>query len=269
MSLFSYTSCYIANPLQLPWRSRPDLPWVSKPKKTSRRKLDLASDQTLSLPVEQHEAATEQNKGVGLETPTTQASEPAIQSTPKQAAPANQAKSPTTPNTRSRADTAKSATPTKPVAPPAPAVPKTVTKTIPQPAAGETAKPATADKDASVEKTESQADAPETQSTEEKPAPAPKPTSWANLFAKREQQAAAANGASPPSSVSGDAPNGNSTMTSAFSKNTSSVAEAIRAYKVNSGGKASYIEPRGLINTGNMCYMNSVSPSEYPNAEIY
>ncbi|KAF2104747.1 cysteine proteinase, partial [Rhizodiscina lignyota] len=36
------------------------------------------------------------------------------------------------------------------------------------------------------------------------------------------------------------------------------LADAIRAYNVNSGSKLSFIEPRGLVNTGNMCYMNSI-----------
>jgi ubiquitin carboxyl-terminal hydrolase 10 len=41
--------------------------------------------------------------------------------------------------------------------------------------------------------------------------------------------------------------------------NTNSVAEALQAYRVGPGEKLAFIEPRGLINTGNMCYMNSVS----------
>ncbi|XP_044717095.1 ubiquitin carboxyl-terminal hydrolase domain-containing protein [Hirsutella rhossiliensis] len=46
---------------------------------------------------------------------------------------------------------------------------------------------------------------------------------------------------------------------SAFSKtNANSLAEAIREYQVGSVDKISFLEPRGLINTGNMCYMNSV-----------
>lgn len=40
--------------------------------------------------------------------------------------------------------------------------------------------------------------------------------------------------------------------------NSSSLSEAIRGYSVGRSDKVAFIEPRGLINTGNMCYMNSV-----------
>jgi ubiquitin carboxyl-terminal hydrolase 10 len=36
------------------------------------------------------------------------------------------------------------------------------------------------------------------------------------------------------------------------------MAEALRAFRVGHPEKLKFIEPRGLINTGNMCYMNSV-----------
>jgi ubiquitin carboxyl-terminal hydrolase 10 len=88
------------------------------------------------------------------------------------------------------------------------------------------------------------------------------PTSWANLFAKPSARAPI-NG----SGLNGvDADNGDSTDAtntfpgSTFSKsNTNSLAEAIQSYLVENNGKLDFLEPRGLINTGNMCYMNSVS----------
>ena len=49
-----------------------------------------------------------------------------------------------------------------------------------------------------------------------------------------------------------------------FKRNTSSLAEALRAYRVGGGEKISFLEPRGLINPGNMCYMNSVSCDSWP-----
>lgn len=221
----------------------------------------MAKNQTISLPLEQHEAAVEQSKDANLETSQPQTTEPGIQSTPKQTASAvDKVASPTTPNARSPANTVKTATPPKPVVP---AVPKLPSKTTPKQVAADAAKPAAAEDATTPEKSGPSIAVAEDAATGEEaasaPAPAQKPTSWANLFAKRQQQAAAANGASPASSVSGDVPNGNGATSTFANKSSSSVAEAIRAYKVNSGGKASYIEPRGLINTGNMCYMNSVS----------
>lgn len=220
----------------------------------------MAKNQTISLPVEQHEAAVEQSKDANSETPQPQTTDPAVQRTPKQTASAvDKVASPTTPNARSPANTVKTATPPKPVVP---AVPKLPSKTTPKQAAADAEKLAAAEDETTAQNPDPSIIVAEDDATGEEPASAPapaqKPTSWANLFARRQQQAAAANGASPASSVSGDVPNGNGATSTFASKSSSSVAEAIRAYKVNSGGKTSYIEPRGLINTGNMCYMNSI-----------
>ncbi|KAI8633759.1 cysteine proteinase [Xylariaceae sp. FL1651] len=61
----------------------------------------------------------------------------------------------------------------------------------------------------------------------------------------------------PPSDTSGVG-NGISGPGHFAKSNASSLAEALRAYQVSSGHKIAFLEPRGLINTGNMCYMNSV-----------
>jgi ubiquitin carboxyl-terminal hydrolase 10 len=42
------------------------------------------------------------------------------------------------------------------------------------------------------------------------------------------------------------------------------LAEAIRAFSVESSSKVSFLKPRGLVNSGNMCYMNSVWSPSYP-----
>jgi ubiquitin carboxyl-terminal hydrolase 10 len=49
---------------------------------------------------------------------------------------------------------------------------------------------------------------------------------------------------------------------SGFNKtNSESLAEALRSFAaVSPDSKVAFLEPRGLVNTGNMCYMNSVSP---------
>jgi ubiquitin carboxyl-terminal hydrolase 10 len=101
--------------------------------------------------------------------------------------------------------------------------------------------------------------------TQEEASTPPKaaPTRWANLFAKAASaadKAAGVNGTA--STVNGDDSTDVTSVSNAglFPKsNANSIAEVIRAYKVHSADKVSLIEPRGLINTGNMCYMNSVS----------
>jgi len=48
------------------------------------------------------------------------------------------------------------------------------------------------------------------------------------------------------------------TMDSMSNKTSNSLAEVLNKYQVESHDKVSFVEPRGLVNTGNMCYMNSV-----------
>lgn len=92
----------------------------------------------------------------------------------------------------------------------------------------------------------------EEQSTEQEEAPAPAPAppapkSWAELVKRNAPKPTAArpqfgavttNGVSLPKSAS--------------------LADALRQYSVQEDTMLSYLEPRGLVNTGNMCYMNSV-----------
>lgn len=113
---------------------------------------------------------------------------------------------------------------------------------------------------------ETQPDAQPEQPAQETSEPAPvaraPPTSWANLFAKTPVAAVMAiNGDNDASEESnGAAPEGTTgVVSSSLKANTNSVAEAIRSYKVGGAEqKTVFLEPRGLINTGNMCYMNSV-----------
>ncbi|KAF2674020.1 cysteine proteinase [Microthyrium microscopicum] len=80
------------------------------------------------------------------------------------------------------------------------------------------------------------------------PAKPAAPKSWADLVRTKGP----ANVAPQPNSNGADVDS-----TPAQSKSTS-LAEAIRAYNVRSAEKLSFLEPRGLVNTGNMCYMNSI-----------
>ncbi|KAK7431771.1 hypothetical protein QQZ08_001711 [Neonectria magnoliae] len=209
-------------------------------------------------------------------------------STPRQSAGEAVPSTPTTPSSlqqRSRTNTANSATPTAAGktatrgAHPVPAVPTLPKSTARDPkpsraekpvngtAAIETVAQDSTSADVAAVPAEDESGAPD--SATSAPVKAA-PTSWANLFAKTSAATAAAAGtAEPNGSSSGvaaanghdadgvvDGTNGSGAN---FSKvNASSAAEAIRAYHVGSSDKISFLEPRGLINTGNMCYMNSV-----------
>lgn len=103
------------------------------------------------------------------------------------------------------------------------------------------------------------------------PAPAPvKPKSWANLFTKPAAPvntaaavAAAAAAAAAQTTVNGhvaaDAAGVTAGVVPGFAQpKANSMAEAVQSYRVGTAEKIAFLEPRGLVNTGNMCYMNSI-----------
>jgi ubiquitin carboxyl-terminal hydrolase 10 len=76
------------------------------------------------------------------------------------------------------------------------------------------------------------------------------PGSWAALLRTKNSAAAAkastvSNGVAPTNAPS--APKSNT------------LGDVLASYSVDSHKKLSFLEPRGLVNTGNLCYMNSVS----------
>lgn len=81
------------------------------------------------------------------------------------------------------------------------------------------------------------------------PASKPPPKSWADLVRSKTQKSSFAH--SPTENAS--------SSTSALSSKSNSLAEVIKAFKVDEDSHFAFLEPRGLVNTGNMCYMNSVS----------
>ena len=84
-------------------------------------------------------------------------------------------------------------------------------------------------------------DAPKT------PPPKAAPKSWADLVRTK----------TAPGSAVGQA-NGTATTNGAPLPKTASLADALRQYNVQRDASLSFLEPRGLVNTGNMCYMNAV-----------
>ncbi|KAH8671162.1 hypothetical protein BX600DRAFT_509861 [Xylariales sp. PMI_506] len=178
--------------------------------------------------------------------------------------------------TKTTSTTSRSAVPAIPVVP---VLPKTSSKSARSASVAELAAveqtqsvpDTTADK-----KTDNQSTPPEVVSSEgvtdsaSGPAPAPiraAPKLWTGLFSAKNATPNSAGAhisvtAPPPpgaSEANGGAPGNGAALTGAFTKsNTSLVAEALRAFHVGGGSKLAFLEPRGLINTGNMCYMNSV-----------
>lgn len=213
------------------------------------------------------------------ETSTQQPSKELVSATP--ASPASVQRSQpdvaaSTPKTTSKIPT-RPAVPAVPVLPALPALPKSSPKDVKpvraekpstSEAATDTTKESVVTNAAPTEAADASAEA-EPKAAEAIPEPQPRapPTSWANLFAKSKTggsgKAAGPNGSATTTGVNGhaaDGANGSNGATPALSKtNSSSVAEAIQAYHVGDSEKISFLEPRGLINTGNMCYMNSVS----------
>jgi ubiquitin carboxyl-terminal hydrolase 10 len=95
----------------------------------------------------------------------------------------------------------------------------------------------------------SSADAEETpKGSPPKPAP---PKSWAELLRAKNAPAAV----QPPV-----VPNGNGVVVveAPAVPRSNTLADVLASFSVESEKKASFLEPRGLVNTGNLCYMNSV-----------
>ena len=93
------------------------------------------------------------------------------------------------------------------------------------------------------------------------------PKLWTGLFARSSAAAKIPTFGTGPSATNGtsqvgDANTAGGSGTGFAKSNSSSIAEAIQAYQVGGAEKLAFLEPRGLVNTGNMCYMNSVSRQE-------
>ena len=83
------------------------------------------------------------------------------------------------------------------------------------------------------------------------PAVAPAPKSWADLVKKQSAANAAAMAANTAAALV-------PVLNGLAVPKTESLGEVIGEINIESPSKVAFLKPRGLVNTGNMCYMNSV-----------
>ena len=86
------------------------------------------------------------------------------------------------------------------------------------------------------------------------------PRSWAELLRSKAPPASAAH----ISPVASSGPTSNDLQ----APKAKSLSDALRLFVVDGSVKVSFLEPRGLVNTGNMCYMNSVSTEGYTSPSV-
>lgn len=222
---------------------------------TEEVKEDLQVEKTQEALPEEH-AATDISATTGdseADTPATShppsengsvptAQQPSVASAPTRPSGASHARNPTIPAV--------------PLIPIRPIKPGSVTSTTHKSAqvVAEKTEPAKADGPVpptpKVEGTQAESAKP---SSPAKPAP---PKSWADLV---RSKAAAAPAQSP-------AANGIGPAAGPPAPKSNSLSDALASFSVNADKKVSFLEPRGLVNSGNLCYMNSVriSVSSYP-----
>jgi ubiquitin carboxyl-terminal hydrolase 10 len=257
---------------QLPWYSVPEQSFPPRLRKRRRRRdIDLGSD-AVALPSKEQNSEPAQSEQVeesnDSAVQTTSDVETPIPSEPSEADSTHpttpSSNQPATPTQKSQGSNGHSRTatvpvvpliPIKPAVPQIPATRSTGTRSV---VTTTTDKNITSEHD-SVDVQDKQIDgttasaalpASEQTSTITSLPPKPAPKSWADLV--RTQ------GASKQNNIAPAAPNGTTTPNGPAKGMSSPMSDALQSFIVDSGNKISFIEPRGLVNTGNMCYMNSV-----------
>ncbi|KAK7515573.1 hypothetical protein IWZ03DRAFT_379810 [Phyllosticta citriasiana] len=259
----------------LPWYSNPDEPFPPKARRQRRRRRDqpASNEPMLELPAREQTAETTQTENLEqqekeprdapettaiaaseLDTPDTSQAPSETDSTrpttPSSALPPStpRAQAPVTQNRKSTVP----AVPIIPIKPVVPAVPASRRKSSATASTAE--RPATAveepkqEDDNAVPKTSASPVSERTATPTSPPSKAAPPKSWADLVRTKKTAAPA-----PPTVANGaSAPNG------FVPPKSDSLVDVLRTFEVNNDSKIAFIEPRGLVNTGNMCYMNSI-----------
>lgn len=263
----------------MPWLSRPDLSFPTRRTRRKRKPAQELSAKLVELP--EISQAAETDTGADNET-AVETAEPEIQAavetniirpeTPATSLPASEDNNSTNPTTPSSSQQQYAPAPgdTTPIAPKhihrqavvpiVPALPKSVPREAPKTvlekivvaAPAEEQTPASSEQNG-VQSVIEPAEGIVIEESKEKTL-APKawitPKLWTGLFNPNAVTSTAA------SSESGQG----TLLPSGVKPSSESMAEALRSFSaVSTDAKVAFLEPRGLVNTGNMCYMNSVS----------
>jgi ubiquitin carboxyl-terminal hydrolase 10 len=262
---------------ELPWYSVPESPFPSRaPRRKRKARQATPTDSSLELPAKpdtevgafdtEHtteEKAESQLSAVagraGLETPATPQAPSEVESTHAHALSSFSPSSDSNP-TVSPTTTRISVRPVVPIVPVVKTPPSS--QQLPPTTATEHQElPAGTPREITSSQVSQQAvvsSADSTRGSLSPPAIKPAPKSWADLVRSKLPA---------PASVQQPKSNGAAPEKAFGVSNAGSLAEVIRSFSVNSGAKLVFLKPRGLVNTGNMCYMNSVSLSNsFPNS---
>lgn len=233
---------------QVPWLSVPEEPFPDRAPRKRRTKGRALQSAAVELPAKN--GLGEKQGAVKRVGATVQA--PSEPQTPTLSAGGSDANStqPTTPSsapqrpsTRPQSQS-KLSKPAVPVVPVLPVVPR-------QPAKDDVSRPSELTPKSEAAPANDPAETPQdaTETPEEPARSAPK--SWADLVRSRASAKAASAQSSPATEANGLVAHQRKSLADVLTN----LGDDVSQY----GDKVAFLEPRGLVNTGNMCYMNSVS----------